>query len=175
LSVAITTSAWADASRLDAILARGILLAGTTGDYPPFTALDSASGKYSGLDIDLARSLGASLGVKVEFVPTSWPALSIDLASQILRRQHCGVSVTLERQKTGFFTQPYLRDGKTPTAPCGDATKFDTLADIDRSGLRVAVNPGGASGGGSTEASGRADGPKRAACVRGGRAVVPAA
>jgi cyclohexadienyl dehydratase len=61
----------AQASRLDEILARGVLRVGTTGDYRPFTALDKVSGAYSGFDIDLAQSLGAALGVKIEFEPTS--------------------------------------------------------------------------------------------------------
>lgn len=139
----VALAAQADASHLDSILARGTLRVGTTGDYPPFTALDQASGEYSGLDIDLARSLGAALGVKVEFAPTTWPALSRDLAAGSFDIAMGGVSVTLERQKSGFFSQPYLRDGKTPIAPCGEAAKFETLADIDRPGVRVAVNPGG--------------------------------
>jgi len=45
-------------SRLDSILASRVLRVGTTGDYRPFTSVDKATGEYSGLDIDLARSLG---------------------------------------------------------------------------------------------------------------------
>ena len=54
-----------------------------------------------------------------------------------------GVSVTLDRQKVGFFSEPYLRDGKTPIARCADAASYQTLADIDRPEVRVIVNPGG--------------------------------
>ena len=74
--VAFAAPAAAQTSRLDDILARGVLRVGTTGDYRPFTALDKASGAYSGFDIDLARSLGAALGVRIEFEPTSWPNLA---------------------------------------------------------------------------------------------------
>ena len=130
-------------SRLNAILSRHVLRVGTTGDYPPFTALDQASGDYSGLDIDLARSLGAALGAKVEFVPTTWASLSHDLTAGAFDIAMGGVSVTLERQKSGFFSLPYLRDGKTPIARCGDQDKYRTLAEIDRPDVRVAVNPGG--------------------------------
>ncbi|MGA2487077.1 MAG: transporter substrate-binding domain-containing protein, partial [Roseiarcus sp.] len=56
-------------TRLDDILARGVLRVGATGDYPPF-AVRGADGAYSGLDIDAAQALGAALGVKVEFVAT---------------------------------------------------------------------------------------------------------
>jgi cyclohexadienyl dehydratase len=62
-----------------------------------------------------------------------------------------GVSVTLERQKIGFFSEPYLRDGKTPIARCADQQRYQALSEIDRPDVRVIVNPGGtneASGGG---------------------------
>ncbi len=139
----LDSHAFAEASRLDSILAGHVLRVGTTGDYLPFTALDPASGDYSGLDIDLARSLGAALGAKVEFVPTTWASLSHDLTAGAFDIAMGGVSVTLERQKSGFFSLPYLRDGKTPIARCGDQDKFQTLAEIDRPDVRVAVNPGG--------------------------------
>lgn len=36
-----------------------------------------------------------------------------------------------------------MREGKTPIARCADKDKFATLADIDKPGTRVIVNPGG--------------------------------
>ena len=130
-------------SRLDAILAAQVLRVGATGDYRPFTALDKSTGAYSGFDADMARALGEALGVKVEFVPTAWGSLAHDLQAGAFDIAMGGVSVTLDRQKIGFFSDPYLRDGKTPIARCADASKYQTLADIDRLGVRVIVNPGG--------------------------------
>lgn len=54
-----------------------------------------------------------------------------------------GVSVTLDRQRIGFFSAPTMRDGKTPIARCADQEKYATLAEIDRPGVRVIANPGG--------------------------------
>jgi len=129
-------------TRLDDILAHGVLRVGTTGDYPPFTAR-AADGGYSGLDIDLAQSLGAALGVRVEFVPTRWADLTHDLDAGAFDIAMGGVSVSLERQKQAYFSAPYLRDGKTPIARCADKQKFETLAAIDRPDVAVIVNPGG--------------------------------
>ena len=129
-------------TRLDDILARGVLRVGATGDYPPF-AVRGADGAYSGLDIDAAQALGAALGVKVEFVATRWADLTRDLAAGDFDIAMGGVSVTLERQKTAFFSAPYLRDGKTPIARCADKDKFPDLAAIDRPEVTVIVNPGG--------------------------------
>jgi cyclohexadienyl dehydratase len=133
----------AQGSRLDEILARGVLRIGTTGDYRPFTALDKASGAYSGFDIDLAQSLGAALGVKIEFEATSWPNLTKDFEAGAFDIAMGGVSVTLDRAKKGFFSAPYMREGKTPIARCADKDKYQTLADIDLPGVRVIANPGG--------------------------------
>jgi cyclohexadienyl dehydratase len=132
----------AEASTLSDILQRGVLRVGTSGDYPPFTKRD-ATGAYSGFDIDLARSLGEALGVSVEFAPTSWPTLAADFKAGKFDVGMGGISVTLERAKLGFFTTPYMREGKTGIARCPDKEKFATLAAIDKPGVTVLVNPGG--------------------------------
>ena len=141
-----TAAAWparAEPSRLDSVLTRQVLRIGTTGDYRPFSELDKATGDYSGFDIDMGRSLAAALGVKVEFIKTTWANLAGNLSSGMFDIAMGGVSVTLDRQKTGFFSAPYLRDGKTPIARCAEADKFQTLEEIDRPGVKVIVNPGG--------------------------------
>jgi cyclohexadienyl dehydratase len=132
----------AHASALSDILERGIVRIGTTGDYAPFTKRDAA-GDYQGFDIDLARSLGQALGVRVEFVATSWPTLAADFSDRKFDVAMGGISVTLERAKLGFFTTPYMREGKTPIARCADKERFATLAEIDRPDVTVLVNPGG--------------------------------
>jgi len=141
--IALAAPAFAQTSRLDQILQRGTLRVGTTGDYRPFTSLDKSTGAYSGFDIDLAQSLGAALGVKVEFVATSWPNLAHDFDAGAFDIAMGGVSVTLERAKKGFFSLPYLREGKTPIARCADGDKYATLDAIDRAGVKVLANPGG--------------------------------
>ena len=131
----------AEASVLSDILQRGFLRVGTTGDYPPFTQRVATG--YSGFDIDLAESLGDSLGVRVEFEPTSWRSLADDFKAGKFDVAMGGISVSLDRAKLGFFTAPYLREGKTPIARCADKAKFATLAEIDEPGVTVLVNPGG--------------------------------
>ena len=133
----------ARASRLDEIQARGVLRVGTTGDYQPFSYRVGATGAFIGLDIALASDLAATLGVKLEIVPTTWAAMMNDLGEDRFDLALGGVSVSLERQKKAWFSIPYLRDGKTPIARCEDAARYQTLADIDRPEVRLVVNPGG--------------------------------
>ncbi len=139
----IVAPALADGSRLDTILERHVLRVGTTGDYRPFTGLEKGTGEYSGFDIDMARALAKALGVSIAFAPTTWSGLAQGLAEGDFDIAMGGVSVTLDRQRIGFFSAPYLRDGKTPIARCSDQQKFQTLTDIDRPGVKVIANPGG--------------------------------
>ncbi len=130
-------------SRLDEIVGRGTLRVGMTGDYRPFSFLDAATSKFEGFDVDMAETLAQALGVKVEFVKTSWPTMMKDFEANNFDMVAGGVSITLDRQKKGLFSTPIMREGKTPIARCVDAGKFDTLSDIDKPGVRVIVNPGG--------------------------------
>ena len=126
----------------DAIIARGTLRVGLTGDYKPFSFKDTA-GTFTGLDVDMAENLAAAMGVKLEVVPTAWPNLMADLQSGKYDIGMGGISVTLPRSKTALFSIPVLRSGKTPIARCADKDRFQTLADIDKPGTRVIFNPGG--------------------------------
>ena len=130
-------------SRLDEIVSRGVLRVGTTGDYQPFSYLNRENKAYEGLDIDMAHALGKALGVKVAFVPTAWPALLTDFEADKFDVAMSGISITLDRQRKGYFSTPILRDGKTPIARCADRDKYDTLDEINQPGVRVIVNPGG--------------------------------
>ncbi len=132
----------APSSLLDAILARGVVRVGLTGDYRPFSIKDGAVA-YTGLDVDMAESLARGLGVKLEIVPTAWPTLMADLQAGKYDIGMGGISVTLERAKTAAFSAPVMRTGKAPIALCTSQARFGTLADIDRPGTRVITNPGG--------------------------------
>lgn len=125
------------------ILHSGVLRVGTTGDYPPFSFIDQPSGEYSGIDIDLARHLAASLGVELQLVSTSWPHLMADLAANKYDVGMSGISRTLLRQRTAFFSSGYSSGGKTPIARCDAVSDLNSLAKIDQSSVRVIVNPGG--------------------------------
>jgi len=131
------------ASELDRIIGQGFIRVGTAGDYKPFTYLNPATQKFEGIDIDMANHLGKALGVEVRFVKTSWPTLMKDFLEGKYDIGMGGISINLDRQKRGFFSIPYLIDGKTPITRKENVAKFQTLADIDQPGIRVIVNPGG--------------------------------
>jgi chorismate mutase-like protein len=133
----------ARADRLDDIRARGVLRVGTTGDYKPFSYRTNEASPWIGLDIELAQQLAKVIGVRVEWVATTWPALMRDFNANRYDIAMSGVSISAERQRVAFFSVPYLSDGKTPITRCENVARFQTIAQIDQPGVRVIVNPGG--------------------------------
>ncbi|AJC55175.1 transporter substrate-binding domain-containing protein [Streptomyces sp. 769] len=131
------------ATLLDAVPRRGVLRVCTTGDYRPFSYRDPATGNYRGVDIDMARDLAKSLDATPRYVPTTWAGLVGDLTSGRCDIGMGGVSITLARARSVYFSEPTRTDGKTPVVRCADQDKYRTLEQIDRPGIRVVVNPGG--------------------------------
>ncbi|MFB7634262.1 transporter substrate-binding domain-containing protein [Streptomyces sp. NPDC056149] len=131
------------ATLLDAVPRRGVLRVCTTGDYRPFSYRDPATGRYRGVDIDMARDLAKSLDATARYTPTTWGGLVGDLTSGRCDIGMGGVSITLARARSVYFSEPTRTDGKTPIVRCADQDKYRTLDQIDRPGTRVVVNPGG--------------------------------
>lgn len=129
------------AGGLPSIGQRGTVRVCSTGDYRPFTYHDP-QGNWSGLDIEMAHDMAARLGVGLDVVPTTWANLVNDLNDKCDAAMG-GISITLKRAKEATYSAPYLRDGKAAITRCADGSKYATLADIDRPGVRVVVNPGG--------------------------------
>ena len=130
------------AGGVDDVIKAGVLRVCTPGDYKPF-AFQKPDGSFEGIDVDLMQSLGTSLGVKVEWVKTSWSNLMADFTSNKCDIAVGGISVTLDRQKRAGFSNAYMVNGKTPLVRCADVRKYQSVADIDKPGVKVIANPGG--------------------------------
>ena len=142
LGLAGAASAQAAApSRLDEVIRSGKLRVCTPGDYKPFS-LARPDGSYEGLDIDLMQSAAKALGVKVEMVKTAWPKLMDDFVEK------CdiavgGISVSTDRAKRAGFSTAYMVNGKAPITRCENASKYQTVADMNKPTVTVITNPGG--------------------------------
>ena len=141
LAALLPVCALAQESRLDAVQKSGVLRVCTPGDYKPFS-FARPDGGYEGIDIDFANAIAKGLGARTEFVKTSWPKLMDDFVDKCDLAVG-GISVTLDRQKRAFFTDPYMINGKAPITKCDNAARFQTIADIDKPGVTVIENPGG--------------------------------
>ncbi|MBO4649006.1 MAG: transporter substrate-binding domain-containing protein [Lentisphaeria bacterium] len=128
---------------LAAVRERGVLRIGATGDYKPMSFRDPATGKYWGFDAALAEDLAHSLGVKLEYVHTTWPTLMRDTLDRKFDLALCGITITKERKQRALMSDGYLGNGKTILCRAEDAKKYVTLAAVDRPEVRVMENPGG--------------------------------
>jgi len=137
-----TAQAEGTSSHLDRVLQKGSLNVCTTGDYKPYSYL-RPDGQYEGIDIAMAQSLAASLGVKVNWVKTSWKTMMQDMTSNKCDIAMGGVSVTLARQQKAWFADVLAQDGKIPFVRCEDAHKYQTIAQLNQPGVRLIEPVGG--------------------------------
>ena len=121
----------------------GVLRVGATGDYQPMSFLDPSTGTYVGFDAALAEDLAESLGVKVEYVPTSWPTLMEDTLAGKFDLALCGITITDARKEQALMSDGYLGNGKTVLCRAEDAGIYTSLEAINRPEVRVMENPGG--------------------------------
>ena len=142
-AVGCMTAQDAQARSLKEIKSSGKLLVGTTGDYKPMSYLNKETGKYEGFDAEMAASLAKNLGVKLEYVPTTWKTLQDDTLSGKFDVAMCGITVTDARKKVMAMSDPYLTFGKTVLVTKSKAAQFQSLDDVNQPSVRVMYNPGG--------------------------------
>ena len=135
----------AEAGHLEEIAERGSIRIGTTGDYRPMSYYNVETGSYEGIDAELSQLIADSLNVKIEYVPTTWSTLTADTLAGKFDIALCGISRTYARAQSMAMSDGYGIGmfGKTILCRKSDAKKFKSLADIDKSSVRVMINPGG--------------------------------
>jgi cyclohexadienyl dehydratase len=131
------------ADKVSEIKKRGVLIVGATGDYKPMSFFDAEANEYVGFDAALAEDLAVSLGVKLQYVKTSWPTLMKDTLAGKFDLALCGITITDARKKVALMSEGYLGNGKTVLCRVKDAGKYITLEAINRKEVRVMENPGG--------------------------------
>ena len=93
-------------SRLLTVQESGTLRVGTTGDFNPMSYRNPATRELEGHQIDAAKELAKQMGVKVEFVPTTWQTLINGLNANQYDIVMTGTSMSVARAKTAGFTIP---------------------------------------------------------------------
>ena len=128
---------------ISAIKKRGYLKVGTTGDYAPQSWLNPDTGLYEGFDVELAEDIANSLGVKIQYVSTSWPTLMKDTLDGKFDLAICGITITQARKDQALMSIGYLGNGKTILIRAEDVSKYKSLDDINNPKVKVMENPGG--------------------------------
>jgi polar amino acid transport system substrate-binding protein len=85
----------------------GVIRMAINPSYPPFESTAADGTTMQGLDPDLATAVGQVLGLRVEFVPTSFDAIIPALSAGSVDMAMSSIGDTKEREKTVDFATYY--------------------------------------------------------------------
>lgn len=100
-------------SKLFEVLKRGTVIAGVTGELPPFGFID-ANGNLVGLDIDIARLIADSLfgdRMKIQFKRIAWAARWPAVNGGQVDFGIMDTTIWKDRLPRVNFTRPYMKSG----------------------------------------------------------------
>jgi cyclohexadienyl dehydratase len=115
---------------------------GTSGDYPPFSVAEP-HGAISGFEAVVAHRFVRDVGREMQFVPMSWPRLAEQMVSGSVDVAMSGVTIRADRLMYMLFSRPYAVTGAVVAVSRKRADELGSLEQIDRPGIRLAVNRGG--------------------------------
>ncbi|MBW2412316.1 MAG: transporter substrate-binding domain-containing protein [Deltaproteobacteria bacterium] len=109
---------------IDRIVDRGELVVGTMGKMPPMN-MTTKDGDLIGMEIDLAKSIAAAMGVKARFETMDFSKLLQALEDGKVDMVLSGMTITPKRNMKAAFVGPYFQSGKA------FLTKIKTIAEAD--------------------------------------------
>jgi ABC-type amino acid transport substrate-binding protein len=112
----------------------GKLIVATTGNFPPFTAINPDSGENEGYTIDIAREAATRLGLELELPTVDFVAELEGLSQGLYDIADSGIWPTPERQESFLFSRPMTSTGIIAQVRAEDA---DSAGFADVSGLNV--------------------------------------
>ncbi len=105
----------------------GVLRVAMDPSFPPFESIDG-SGEIVGLDVDIAKALGARLGVRVEFVTTTYDGLYDALVTGRADVIISALYPDPSRTEDFAFSSPYFNAGEVLIVP--PDSPIQTLEDV---------------------------------------------
>jgi polar amino acid transport system substrate-binding protein len=127
-------------STLDVVRRRGVLRVGVSTFVP--WVMNSKSGELIGFEVDVAKQLADDLGVKAEFVQSSFPNLLDDLLADRFDIIVTGMSITPARALVANFSIPVGESYARLLANRARAAGIRTAAGFDRPAVTIGVRAG---------------------------------
>jgi cyclohexadienyl dehydratase len=112
--------------------------AGTSGNYPPFSAWPAGASRPSGFAPEIIEAFARHETREVDWTRFRWPELAADLVSRRFIVVADGITVRPERSIAGRYTVPIARGGAILLIH-----RAAHVEPLDRPELRIAVNRGG--------------------------------
>ena len=116
------------------------LRVGIAPDYPPLAF--AKDGQGAGVEVDLARTLGAQLGRPVTFASMRWEQLIPALQRGDIDIIMSAMSITPARQLLIAFSEPYVTNQLRAIFTHPNANRFKTPGDITNAPVKIGVMPG---------------------------------
>ncbi|WP_075182061.1 cystine ABC transporter substrate-binding protein [Pantoea sp. 1.19] len=139
LVAGINTPTLAADNLLNTVKARGTLLVGLEGTYPPFSFQDER-GRLTGFEVDFANALAQHMGVKASLKPTKWDGMLASLDSKRIDVVINQVTISDARKKKYDFSTPYTVSGIQALVRKDRAGSISQPADL--AGKKVGVGLG---------------------------------
>ena len=137
----LNSSVLAQSSTLDRINESKTLRVCIWPDYFGISYRDPKTQQLSGIDIDMAKALGRDLGVRVEFVDSSFARLITDVSTDRCDIAMFAIGITPTRLEKLRFTKPHLASD-IYAITTKSTRRIKSWADIDKAGSVVAVAKG---------------------------------
>lgn len=134
--IGILFFAWPNKEQRDS----GLLVVGTSLDYPPYEFIDRQTGQPAGLDIDIIKVIAEKLNKELVIKNMPFTSLIFGLMTGEFDMIAAGMSYTERRARLVSFTEPYLY-GKTLVI-FSKKSHFEPHSLQDLQGKKVAVNLG---------------------------------
>jgi len=125
------------ADQLQTIRARGTLRVGVS-IFVPWIMHDN-KGTLVGYEADVAGRLAEDMGVKVEFIQTSWPSIVTDLLSDDYDIIISGLTLTPQRALLINFSEPYSHSSSVLIAGRKLAGKLQTKKQFNSKKITIGV------------------------------------
>jgi ABC-type amino acid transport substrate-binding protein len=123
------------------VKATGVVRVCIWPNYYGVTWRNPNSGQLSGIDIELSEEFARTIGARLEYVDSSFPALIDDLLTERCDVAMHAVGILPARAERLRFSRPYMQsDIYGVTTRSNRAVR--NWADIDKPGVRVAVQSG---------------------------------
>lgn len=132
------SASFAESPVLQRIVDTGTIRIGMSGAQPPLNS-KSRSGEMIGLEVDLARFLGESLGVEVELVMRPFPELLSAMRKSEVDIVMSGMAMTAERSLEAVFVGPYMMSGKSILTKSAKLASATQVSELDRADLTMAA------------------------------------
>ena len=142
LIIPVSTVSAEDGAALERIQEEGVLVVGTSADFPPFEFYAEVDGERQvvGMDMMIAQKIADDLGVELEIQDIGFDSLLPALEARNVDVVIAGMTPTAERRKSVDFSEIYFKTFQNVMVRAEDADVYPSLDSL--SGLRIGVQTG---------------------------------